>query len=497
MPPGEGERPLSRAGVSAKGRPKAGGGRGVRVLCLVLLAGWSCAPSAPPALSPAPQASSAIPSGIDEIQERTFRFFWDLANPRNGLVPDRWPTPSFSSIAAVGFALTAYPIGAERGWVTREQARDRVLLTLDFFLSAPQGPEPEGRTGHRGFYYHFLDMQTGHRFETVELSTIDTTLFIAGALFCQSYFNRDYPAEAEVREKAEELYRRAEWTWFQPRAPLVAMGWTPEHGLHTYDWRGLNEAMILYVLALGSPTHPIEPEAWDAWTSTYRWGGFYGQEHVNFAPLFGHQYSQVWIDFRGIQDAYMRGRGIDYFENSRRAALSQRAYAMENPQGFRGYGANVWGLTACDGPLDGDVRIEGRTIHFMTYAARGAAQGEIRDDGTIAPSAAVSSIAFAPEIAIQAMEEMHRRWGEHLVGKYGFLDAFNPTLNVAMATKHGRVVPDVGWFDGDYLGIDQGPIVAMIENHRSELIWKTMRRNLHIVRGLERAGFQGGWLDSD
>ncbi|HYN21930.1 MAG TPA: glucoamylase family protein, partial [Thermoanaerobaculia bacterium] len=351
-------------------------GRGRALLLLVLLTGWSCAPSAspaPPILVPAEQHAAAVRPVVDEIQERTFRFFWDLANPRNGLIPDRWPTPSFSSIAAVGFALTAYPIGVEHGWVTREQARDRVLTTLDFFLSAPQGPEPRGRTGHRGFYYHFLDMQTGHRFETVELSTIDTTLLIAGALFCQSYFNRDDPGEEEIRKKVEELYRRADWTSFQPRAPLVSMGWTPEHGLHTYDWRGLNEAMIVYVLALGSPTHPIEPSAWEAWTSTYRWGTFYGQEHVNFAPLFGHQYSQVWIDFRGIQDAYMRQRGIDYFENSRRATLSQRAYAIDNPSGFRGYGEDVWGLTACDGPLDGEVKVDGRKIRFMTYAARGAA----------------------------------------------------------------------------------------------------------------------------
>ncbi|MES1245375.1 MAG: glucoamylase family protein [Acidobacteriota bacterium] len=430
---------------------------------------------------------------LEALQERTFRFFWDLANPENGLVPDRWPTPSFSSIAAVGFALTAYPIGAEHGWITREQARDRVLLTLDFFLNAPQGPEAAGTTGYKGFYYHFLDMKTGHRFETVELSTIDTTLLAAGALFCQSYFDR--PDEQAVRDKAEELYRRIDWTWIQPRPPLVSMGWTPEEGFHTYDWRGYNEAMILYVLALGSPTHPIDPAAWEGFTSTYKWGNFQGREHVNFAPLFGHQYSHTWLDFRGIRDAYMRNRKIDYFENARRATLSQRAYAIENPGRFRGYGENVWGLTACDGPLDGDLEIDGRKVHFMTYAARGAAAGEIRDDGTIAPTAAASSIAFAPEVVIPTIEEMQRRWGAHLISKYGFLDSFNPTLNMAVKTRHGHVVPGVGWFDGDYLGIDQGPIVAMIENHRSELVWKTMRRNPHVVRGLRRAGFTGGWLE--
>jgi len=473
---------------------RGAGGEVARAITLLFLAVVFSACARPPLDAPVPSdpRNDAV---LADLQQRTFRYFWDLANPRNGLVPDRWPTPSFSSIAAVGFALTAYPIGAERGWVTREQARDRVLTTLDFFLSAPAGPEPAGRTGYRGFYYHFLDMQTGARFETVELSTIDTTLLLAGVLFCQSYFDRADPAEAAVREKAEELYRRADWTWIQPRAPLVSMGWTPEKGFHTYDWRGMNEAMILYVLALGSPTHPIAPEGWETYTRTYKWGSFYGYEHVNFPPLFGHQYSQVWIDFRGIRDAYMRQRGIDYFENSRRATLAQRAYAVANPRGFRGYGENLWGLSACDGPLDGDLTIDGRSIHFMTYAARGAALDDVRDDGTIAPTAAASSIAFAPEAVVPAIAEMRGRWGEHLFSKYGFLDAFNPTLNVAVPTHHGRVVPGVGWFDGDYLGIDQGPIVAMIENYRSGLVWRLMRKNPHVARGLRRAGFTGGWLE--
>jgi len=395
----------------------------------------------------------------------------------------------------VGFGLTSYPIGAERGWITREEARGRVLKTLRFLARAPQGPEPKGRTSYKGFFYHFLDMKTGARFEQVELSTIDTTLLLAGALFCQSYFDQKIPEEEEIRALAEELYRRADWTWVRPEPPRVSMGWHPEKGFIDYEWMGFNEAVILYVLALGSPTHPIDPEDWEAFTSTYRWASFYGQEHVQFAPLFGHQYSHVWIDFRGIRDAYMRQKGIDYFENSRRAALAQRAYAMDNPRRFRGYGENVWGLTASDGPFDGDLTIDGEKIHFMTYAARGAAHGEIRDDGTIAPTAAASSIAFAPEIAVPAIEEMHRRWGEHLYAKYGFLDAFNPTLTQPRKTQHGRIVPGVGWFDGDYLGIDQGPIVAMIENHRTGLIWNVMRRNPHVVRGLKRAGFTGGWLE--
>jgi hypothetical protein len=257
------------------------------------------------------------------------------------------------------------------------------------------------------------------------------------------------------------------------------MGWTPENGLHDYDYTGYNEAMILYVLAIGSPTYPVTPKAWNAYTSSYKWATHYGQEHLVFGPLFGHQYSHVWIDFRGIQDHFMREKGIDYFENSRRATLSQRAYAIDNPMKWRGYDENVWGLTACDGPFDGKREIDGVERQFWTYTARGTAPGELRDDGTIAPTAAVSSIAFTPEISTAAMQAMIGTYGKSLYQKYGFLDSFNPTLN---------------WFDHDHLGIDQGPIVAMIENHRSGLVWNTMKKNEHIRRGLRRAGFRGGWL---
>ena len=274
------------------------------------------------------------------------------------------------------------------------------------------------------------------------------------------------------------------------------MGWTPEDGFHSMNWRGYDESMILLVLALGSPTHPVSPVAWEEFTRTYRWGTYRGQTHVNFSPLFGHQYSHVWVDFRGIHDAYMRAKGIDYFENSRRATYSQRAYATANPGAFAGYGPEVWGLTACDGPLDGTVTAGGRAREFHTYEARGASFTRVSDDGTIAPTAAAGSIAFAPEVVIPTLVAMRSDWGEPLFGRYGFVDALNPTLDVPAALHHGRVVPGIGWFDTDYLGIDQGPILAMIENHRSGLVWNTMRRNPHIVRGLRRAGFTGGWLDS-
>lgn len=451
--------------------------------------------------TPTPNRSDDAPSTrsedalLDDVQRRTFHYFWDLADPNTRLVPDRAPTPSFSSIAAVGFGLTAYGIGAHRGYVTRDAAARRTLDTLQSMLSMRQGPAATGVSGHKGFFYHFLDMNTGERFETVELSTVDTALLVAGALFAQSYFDRDDATERAIRDAAEQLYRRVEWPWSQVRPPAISMGWKPEEGFLGWDWRGYNEAMIVVVLALGSPTHPVADDAWAEYTKTYRWGTFYGREHLLFGPLFGHQYSHVWIDFRGIQDAPMRARGIDYFENSVRATRSQHAYAVDNPQQWRDYGTNIWGLTACDGPMDATVTIDGRERTFYSYTARGATEGEIKDDGTIAPTAAASSIAFTPDISMAAMREMIRRYGTNVYSKYGFVDAFNPTLRAAPQLKHGRIDPQQGWFDVDYLGIDQGPILAMIENHRSGLVWETMKKNPHIVRGLQRAGFTGGWLE--
>jgi hypothetical protein len=337
-------------------------------------------------------------------------------------------------------------------------------------------------------------MKTGERFETVELSTVDTALLVAGALFSQSYFDRDDPTEKAIRDAAEELYARIDWPWEQVRKPAISMGWTPEQGFHTYDWRGLNEAMIVILLAMGSPTHPVDASAWAEYHKTDRWASFYGQEHFVFAPLFGHQYSQVWVDFRGIQDPVIKAHGIDWFENSRRATVAQHAYAIDNPGQWRDYGDTIWGLSACDGPMDATVTIDGRPRTFHSYTARGADADDIRDDGTITPTAAASSIAFTPDLAIPAIREMSKRYGENLYSTYGFLDAFNPTLRTAEQLKHGRVVPGQGWFDVDYLGIDQGPILAMIENYRSGLVWKTMRKNPHLISGLRRAGFAGGWL---
>lgn len=481
MTPCRGTRPLLSAVVAA---------------ALLASAITSCASSQPDLRAPPSATGSSAQVMLDDLEERTFRFFWETANPENGLVPDRYPSPSFSSIAAVGFGLTAYGVGVERGYVSREAARERVLATLRFFHSAPQGPEASGVSGHHGFFYHFLDMKTGHRFKTVELSTIDTTLLLGGVLFAQSYFDGADPGEAEIRRLADEIYRRVDWRWAQARPPAISHGWSPEAGFLAYDWIGYSEAMLLVVLALGSPTFPVEPAAWQTWASGYErhWGTSFGQEYLNFPPLFGHQYSHVWVDFRGIQDGYMRGRGIDYFENSRRATYAQRTYAIANPEGWKEYGQDIWGLTACDGPADVKLDYQGKRRTFRGYSARGP--GFI-DDGTLAPTAAAASIPFAPEIAIPAVMELHRRYGEHIYSTYGFLDSFNPSFDYDVPLNEGRRVPGFGWVADDYLGIDQGPIVAMIENHRSELVWRVMRKNPYIRAGLERAGFQGGWLEKE
>ncbi len=450
------------------------------------------------AVEPPAVSQPALPPLFDDIERRTFDFFWSTGNPANGMVPDRYPSASPCSIAAVGFALTAYVIGADRGYVSREQARARVLATVRFFLRAPQGPQPRGVSGYKGFFYHFLDMKTGLRAGRSELSTVDTALLIGGMLHAQAYFDTAHPEEVEIRDSVDAIYWRIDWKWAQVRGQLISMGWSPEKGFIPHDWLGYNEAMLVVLLALGSPTHSVEAGAWSAWAESYRgaWGRFMGYQHLSFAPLFGHQYSHLWIDFRGLQDPTMVQLGIDYFENTRRAVYAQRAYAIANPKGWFEYGANVWGFTACDGP--GRMRERdrsGRFRYFLDYSARGAGNQHTLDDGTIAPTAALSSLPFAPEIVIPAAEEMHGRYGEFIYSRYGFLDSFNRSFTSAdVALSDGRVDPGFGWIAKDYLGIDQGPILGMICNYRNQLVWDDMRRCTPLRRGLERAGFHGGWL---
>lgn len=438
---------------------------------------------------------------VDELQRRTFDWFVHVTDRERGLTPDRWPADSFCSVAAVGFALTCWPVGVERGWMSRDEARTRTLNTVRFFHDAPQGPEATGVAGHRGFFYHFLDRRTGHRYGRVELSTVDTALLVAGMLFAARFFDGDDAEEAEIRRLSQAIYDRIEWDWVVIRPRRISMGWHPETGFIPADWHVYNEGMLVLLLAIGSTTHPVPPAVWDEWCSVYdqSWTATRGPAHLHFPPMFGHQYSHMFIDYRGIRDGWMRARsaqieGFDYFENSVRAVAAQRAYAVANPGGWDGYSAEVWGLTACDGPGDFKQVIDAREREFFSYSARGPGD---RDDGTIAPTAALASYPFAPAEITATLKAMKSRYGAGIYTQWGFLDSFNPTLTEREGRlQHGRIVPGVGWVDSDYLGIDQGPIVIMIENGRSDLVWRHMRGEPNVTRGLKRAGFSGGWLDA-
>ena len=443
-------------------------------------------------------AQNSLPPFYDEIEQRTFRWFWDTVNRKNGLVPDRWPSPSFSSIASVGFALPAYAIGIERGWCARAEARDLTLTTLRFFWNALQGPQPTGTTGYKGFFYHFLDMESGERFREVELSSVDSTILLMGALFAGQYYDRDHPAEAEIRHLGRALYERADWNFFRSdgRRP-ISMGWHPESAsLIPANWVGYNEGMFVNILALGSPTHPAPQGLWQQWTMRYPdfWRGEGPTRRIAFAPLFGHQYSQMFIDFRGIRDAPMRSAGFDYFENSRRETYANRSYCIRNPLGWSGYSDKIWGLTACDGPGDFSFPNGNKTRNFHGYAARGPIdEPDGLDDGTIAPTAALGSLPFAPEIVVPAARAM-RDW-PGLFDQHGFHDSFNPSFTYAGARLGtGTISSQTGWVAKDYLGIDQGPILLQAANHRGDFVWRYMRKVPAIRRGLLRAGFTGGWL---
>ena len=438
-------------------------------------------------LSPRYQSSPKQQEFLEQLEHDTFQFFWDVSPSGNGLTLDCAPGADVSSVAAVGFALTSYLVGVERGYVPRADAAARTLATLKTLWQAPEGPAAGGVAGYNWLFYHFLDNHDGLRFERSELSTIDTALLMAGVLSSQAFFDRDDEAERSIRDLADQLYRRVDWAWaYSPQhKPLLSMGWSPERGFIDADWRGYNEGMILYILALGSPTHPVDAQAWEEWTRSYNWDN----QYVNFGPLFGHQYSDIWIHFRGIQDGFMRSKGSDYFVNSARATYANRAYCISNPGRFNGYGELVWELTASDGPHD-DARDTSTTAkRFRAYWARGAGPGASWDDGTIAPTAVGGSVPFAPDVAIPTLVNLRDRFGDRLYGRYGFKDAFN----LSYADKPG---PQEGWFDDQYLAIDQGPILLMIENYRTGFVWNLLKKNAYVTAGLKKAGFAGGWLDS-
>ena len=415
-----------------------------------------------------------VTAELEKLQHESFNYFLRETNPDNGLVIDKTAADWPASIAATGFALAAYPVAVERGFMSHDAAVERTLNTLRFFWNSPQGTEPD-TTGYRGFYYHFLDMQTGRRAWQCELSTVDSTFLLAGALVAGIYFDA----------LAEALFCRVDWQWAQNQGTTVTHGWKPESGFLPYRWEGYDEAMLLYVLGQGSPTHPLPESSYAAWASTYRWEHCYGYEYLFAGPLFTHQLSHMWIDFRGIQDAFMRAKGLDYFENSRRATYVQQQYAMENRLKFAGYGECCWGITASDGPGPAIIKVDGIERQFFDYLGRGVPYGP--DDGTIAPWAVVASLPFAPEIVLPTLDYCINQVKLTENNLYGFKATYNPTYPVKPKNPSGWVSP---W----HYGLNQGPVVLMIENYRTGLLWQLMRESPYIVSGLRRAGFSGGWL---
>jgi hypothetical protein len=420
---------------------------------------------------------------LARLQRTTVLYYLHETNPDNGLVRDKTDPAAPCSIAAVGLALATIPAVVERGVLIRKFAAKSARRRLRSLMDLPQGPEADA-AGHKGFFYHFLDIDTGRRVWNCELSTLDSAFLFAGALTCATYFDADTEDEADVRRLADALYCRADWKWGCDGGATLTHGWRPETGFLPHRYEGYDEGLLLYLLALGSPTHPLPPESYDAYCATYQWKQIYGRELLHCGPLFTHQLSHLWIDFRGIRDAFMSERASDYFENSRQATFVQQEYAVRNPLGFEGYGEHCWGFTACDGPGWVKRAVNGVEREFYGYRARGAPFSP--DDGTIAPWVVVASLPFAPEIVIPTVRQF-ARMDLGMNAPYGFKPSFNQTFAVEGS-------PTGWWVTPHHFGIDQGPVVLMIENYRSGLIWSIMRRCPALIAGLRRAGFTGGWL---
>src|SRR6476660_2243244 len=378
---------------------------------------------------PTSREQDCLPTDLDleRLGWTTRLYYLHETNPDNGLVRDKTDPAAPSSIAAVGLALATLPIADERGVFFRPFAAKLARRRLRFLHDLPQGPEPDA-AGYKGFFYHFLDIETGRRVWQCELSTIDSAFLFAGMLTAAAYFDRDTADEAEVRHLADALYRRADWDWARDGGATLTHGWRPENGFIPHRYEGYDEGLLLYILGLGSPTHPLPPESYRAYCATYQWKTIYDRELLYSGPLFTHQLSHMWIDFRGIRDEFMRARGSDYFENSRQATFVQQEYAIRNPMNFAGYGEHYWGFTACDGPGWGKRVVNGIEREFFDYTARGAPFGP--DDGTVAPWVVVASHPFAPEIVIPTARNLARM---NLGGQdrpYGFRCSFNRTFHM-------------------------------------------------------------------
>ncbi|MSR77522.1 MAG: hypothetical protein EXS63_04780 [Candidatus Omnitrophica bacterium] len=388
---------------------------------------------------------------LDEIQHRAFQYFSLESNAVTGLVHDhafnnaQRSVAYTSSIAATGFGLTAYAVGIQHGWIDYRTAKEKTQRTLEFLLK--QAAE------EHGFFYHFMDPRTGKRSKDSELSPVDTAWLLAGALFAAEFYE-----DVSIRELARSLYERVDWKWMLHGGKTLALSWSPEQGFNKRRWDHYDESMLMDLLAIGSPTHPISAESWKAITRPA--GSYQGHRFIASPPLFTHQYSHLWLDFRNQNDGF-----ADYFQNSAQATLANRQFAMDQANRFSSYGPNSWGLTASNGPLG--------------YRAYGAPPGWAHHDGTVAPTACVSSIMFIPEESMACARYLYENLGDRLWGTYGFSDAFNL---------------DKKWFDNHVLAIDQGAMLLAIENYRSGLIWKMMSKSIPIQAAKKAVGFKEGTM---
>lgn len=412
-----------------------------------------------PQISGKPQSRPAAPPGnaalskdddnfLEDLERANFAFFWEQSSPQTGLVKDRCNVRGpdhtvVASIAATGFGLTALCIGHKRGYISIAQARGRVLAALRFLWKK--------LANHRGFFFHFANVNTGERLWDSEVSSIDTAILLCGVLTCREYFH-DY----EIRRLAFDIFNRVDWSWLAEDTPLLSQGWMPEIGFLPYRWDDYSELMMMYLLGMGAYDRPLPAQTWTSWKRvTFE---YHGLRYIgSFAPLFVHQYSQAWFDFRQKRDQY-----ADYFQNSIVATDAHRLFCLELATQFHDYSNDLWGITASDSQSNG-------------YVVWGGPPEIGPIDGAIVPSAAGGSLAFAPEAALRVLRNIKTRYGTGAWSKYGFVDAFNPLKN---------------WYDHDVIGIDTGITMLMAENLRTGFVWKTFMKNPEAKRGMDRAGFK-------
>ncbi|HEY6990786.1 MAG TPA: glucoamylase family protein [Bryobacteraceae bacterium] len=383
---------------------------------------------------------------LEDLEKANFQFFWEQVDPATGLVKDRANVRSedkgtVASIAATGFGLTAVCIGQQRGYVSMSDARERVRLTLDWLFNK--------MPNQRGFFYHWANIKTGERIWDSEVSSIDTALLLCGILTCREHFR-----SSEITRLANKIFDRVEWTWLSEDTNLLPHGWSPEGGFLPYRWDYYSELMMMYLLGLGSTPHPLRASTWNAWKRiTFE---YEGMRYVgSYAPLFVHQYSAAWFDFRGKRDRY-----VDYFKNSITATEVHRRFCLELRKQFPSYSDDLWGITASDS-------VNG-------YVVWGGPPKTGPIDGTVVPSATGGSLPFLPQPTLRVLKHMKERYGAHAWSRYGFVNAFNPLTN---------------WFDADVIAIDTGITMLMAENLRTGFVWNTFMKNPEARRGMERAGF--------